>query len=574
MGALIETWTRVVCRHRYVPGGAVRVRALLADALHRMVTALTATPFDAKLGYRIGFELVTSGVTAPQAFGGTVTLLSQQLIPQLGIGHPEAHTRLAALLGHLVTGFTEASRNVVQAGAEAISRAERASWREEQTLLNRRLQHAALHDRLTGLPNQSQLRTKVAELLDGTGRLGVCLVNLDRFTSVNDSLGRDTGDQLLRAWARRLRLLADRNRFFLAHLGGDEFAVVVEDTTGPDDMVKVVDLVLRTVHEPFGFGGHLLSVTASAGVVERDTGQHPVELLQAAHITLGWAKSSSRGGWTAFDTERHAASLEQHALTAAMPRALHRGEFTLAYQPLIRLADRRLVGVEALARWHSREHGPVSPGRFIPLAEHTGLMGPLGRYLLERACEQAGVWHRRGHPEFVMSVNLSVAQLGIDGLAATVAAILERTGLPACQLQLEVTETALAKGMDGELDALRAIAMQGVRLAIDDFAGYSCLAYLADLPVHVVKLAPGLLVGIGESGVSHSNNVILPALVKLTHDLGLTVIADGVETARQVRILADLNCDLGQGLYLGRPGANRHISRMLSNVGNGGTRLS
>lgn len=569
MGGLLDAWVGLAVRTSYVPGGYATARTILGEALQQLVTALTTVPFDATLGYRIGFDLVSARIRSPQALGGTVTLLGQQLIPKLGIEHPQAPTRLTALLGQLVTGFAEALRNVAVAGAEDIGRAERSAWRERQMMLNRQLQLAQLHERLTGLPNRALLANRLTELLtdaSSNSRLGVCLVNLDRFKMVNDSLGRDKGDQLLRAVALRLRRLADRHGYFLAHLGGDEFVFVVEGTAGIDDLAKIADQALLALSEPFGLSGHNLSVSASAGVVERATsGANPVELMRAADVTLGWAKTNCRGQWTAFDPDRYKGELRRHTLTAAMPDALNRGEFTLAYQPLVRLADRRIVGAEALARWHHPVHGRISPARFIPLAEDTGLIGPLGLYLLELACGQAASWHRGGHTEFMISVNLAVAQLRVPGLAAAIATILDGKGLPADHLQLEITESALAGTEDSSLETLHAIANQGIRLAIDDFGtGYSCLAYLAKLPIHAIKLAPGFLDGLDGTATSHSNNTILPALINLSHDLGLTVTAEGIETASQVRTLTALGCDLGQGFHLGRPSVNRNITRLLN----------
>jgi diguanylate cyclase (GGDEF)-like protein len=569
MDDLVDTWAALAARTCYISGGHAQARTVLAAALRQLAAALTTVPFDATPGYRIGFDLVSARINSPQALGGTVTLLGQQLIAKLGIEHPKASAQLTALLGQLVTGFTEALRRVAVAGAEDIARAERSAWREQQVMLNRKLQQAQLCERLTGLPNRVWLVNRLTELLTdapGAGRLGVCLINLDRFQAVNDSLGRDKGDQLIGSVALRLRRLADRHGYVLAHLGADEFAFVVEGTAGIDDLAKMADQALLALSEPFGLGGHNLSVSASAGVVERAAaGADPVELLRAADITLRWAKTNCRGQWTAFDPDRYEGELRRHKLTAAMPAALDRGEFALVYQPLIRLADGRVFGAEALARWHHPDHGTISPARFIPLAEHTGLIGPLGLYLLEQACRQAATWHRRGHTEFVISVNLAVAQLHTPGLATTVAAILDRSGLPADRLQLEITESALAGTEDGSLENLHALAGHGIRLAIDDFGtGYSCLAYLAKLPVHALKLAPGFLDGLGDTTTRHSNNTILPALVKLSHDLGLTVTAEGIETAAQAKALTALGCDLGQGFYLGHPTANGNITRLLN----------
>jgi diguanylate cyclase (GGDEF)-like protein len=556
--ALVQSWIQAITGTTFVPGGRAVVRVVLDESLRRLATALTAEPFDAEPGFQVGSELVTSQISSPHALGNTLTLLDHQLIDELGITHPDARGRLAALLGQLAAGFSLTMRTTALAAAEDINRAERAAWRERQAALNRRLQNALLSERLTGLPNRNRLISWLGKILTdppSSPRLGICLVNLDRFKAVNDSLGHDSGDKLLRAVARRFRAVAEKSGWFLAHLGADQFAFIVENTTGVDDVAKVADLVLRALREPLTLGGHQLSVSASAGIVEhvaRDI--EPAELLRTAEITLGWAKVHHRGRWATFDPSSYAGELHRHSLTAAMPAALADGQFTLAYQPLVRLADRRVIGVEALARWHHPTHGLISPARFIPLAESTGLIVPLGLALLKQACKQAAAWQRSDGDPFMISVNLAVAQLRSPGFAASVASALKHAGLPPSRLQLEITESVIVDNGDTALDALHTLAHTGIKLAIDDFGtGYSSLAYLADLPIHAIKLAPGFLHGFDDIDGDHSNNTILPALIRLGRDLDLTVTAEGIETAEQAEQLTNLGCDLGQGFYLGRP---------------------
>ena len=555
---LVQSWTRAITGTTFVPGGRTQVLTVLDELLRRLATALTAEPFDAAPGFEVGADLVNSQISSPQALGNTLALLDAQLIDVLGIVHPEARARLAALLGELAAGFSLTMRTTALAAAEDINRAERAAWRERQAALNRRLQNALLCDRLTGLPNRNRLISWLGKILTDApagSRLGICLINLDRFKAVNYSLGHDNGDKLLRAIARRFRTVAEKSGLFLAHPGADQFAFVVENTTGTDDVAKVADLVLRSLRDPFTLSGHHLSVSASAGIVEhaaRDI--EPAELLRTAGITLGWAKAHHRGRWATFDPSSYAGELQRHALTAAMPAALADGQFTLAYQPLVRLADRRMIGVEALARWHHPSHGVIMPARFIPLAESTGLIVPLGLALLKQACAQAAEWQRGHDDPFMVSVNLAVAQLRSPGLAAAVASALKQTGLPPDRLQLEITESTIVNNGDSALDTLHILAHSGVKLAIDDFGtGYSSLAYLADLPIHAIKLAPGFLHGFHDIDGDHSNNTILPSLIRLGHDLGLTVTAEGIETPEQADQLTNLGCDLGQGFYLGRP---------------------
>jgi diguanylate cyclase (GGDEF)-like protein len=565
---LVRHWIQAVAQAGFVPGGKARIHAILDDSLRQLTTALVAEPFDAAPGHRVGAGLVAAQISSPRALGATLTLLGKRLIADLDLTHQQAPTRLAALLGQLATGFTESMRDVALAAAEDINRAERAAWRDKQKALNIRLRHALLRDQLTDLPNRARLIGWLGEVLTNSPidtRLGVCLINLDRFTAVNDSLGHNTGDRLLRAVARRLRAVANRSGHFLAHLGGDEFALVVENTSGTDDVAKVADLVLRALREPVNLNGHHLSVSASAGIVEhaaRDI--QPAALLRTAEITLRWAKNHHRGRWTTFDPGSYTNELHRHAITAAMPAALARGEFTLAYQPLVRLADRRVIGVEALARWHHPTNGVINPAQFIPLAESTGLIMPLGLFLLEQACQQAVAWQHIRNP-IMVSVNLAVAQLRDPDLPAAITTALERSGLPPDRLQLEITESAIVNTDGNASHTLNTIARNGIQLAIDDFGtGYSSLAYLADLPIHAVKLAPNFLRGIDHPGTGHSNSTILPALISLSHDLDLTVTAEGIETPAHAHRLTTLGCDLGQGFHLGRPTTAERISTMLA----------
>jgi diguanylate cyclase len=564
--ALVNVWDRRIAEVNFVPEGRAHARTVLDTTLRRLLAAVRAEPFDARAGYRLGADLVASQIAAPRALGRTLSLLGERLPVELGISDRRAARRLAELLGQLAIGFTEALRECALTAAEDINRAERAAWREQQRGLQQRLQHALLYDQRTDLPNRAHLTRWLTDTQD-FGRLGLCLLALDRFTVITENLGTQRAEELLVRVAHRLRALAERHGHFLAHLGEDVFAIAVPRTTSQDHMVKVADRALRALSDPFRLDGHRITLRGSAGIVaQREPGSGAEELLRAADISLGWARAQPSthhqcGRWAVFEADRHAAEVRRHAITAAMPGALAAGDFTLDYQPLIRLSDGTLAGVEALARWRHAEFGQISPAQFIPAAEDTGLIVPLGMALLRQACTQAVAWRQAVGATPVISVNLSVVQLHDPSTPAAVAAVLRDTGWPAESLQLEVTESAIIGSGDEALDALHTLAGLGIRLAIDDFGtGYSSLAYLAELPVHNLKLAASFLRGIA---TPTPNRTILPALVNLSHDLGLTATAEGVETPYQAEYLRHLGCDWGQGYHLGRPMPAARITELL-----------
>jgi diguanylate cyclase (GGDEF)-like protein/PAS domain S-box-containing protein len=438
--------------------------------------------------------------------------------------------------------------------------------------LQERLRFQALHDPLTGLPNRTLFFERLAAVFDGAmapgqprerrqaePRVGVCFLDLDGFKAVNDSLGHYVGDELLVVVARRLAESVAARGHLVARMGGDEFVILMEDSSGIDAAVEVAEAALAAVAEPVKIDSHQpLSVTASIGIVERPVdGTSPTEVMKAADTTLYWAKAEGRGRWAVFDPVRGAHQLARAALAAALPGALDRGEFTLEYQPIVGLASGRLRAVEALVRWRHPELGMVPPDRFIGLAEETGMIVRLGRWVLEEACAQAARWHSE-FPDsgLVVSVNLAVRQANAPGIVEEVADVLERTGLPAAQLQLELTESAVMPTAGEPVRSLRGLAETGVRIAIDDFGtGYSNLAYLRRLPIHSLKLAGPFIEGLRSGSVVDSASIaderIVDALVRLAHALGLTVTAEAVETAQQAELLRALDCDTGQGLLFG-----------------------
>jgi diguanylate cyclase (GGDEF)-like protein len=486
------------------------------------------------------------------------------------------------LVEALASGFAGASHDrtldaqeeIRLAALTAQSRAERDLREAEAGLL-----YLASHDPLTGLPNRSLFLERLAQMLTGqavsaghtmsarpaAGRLGICCIDLDGFKAVNDALGRHIGDRLLVAVADRLCDLASAGSgawatgsgLLVARLDSDEFAILIEETTGAEDAIKVADRALAVLAEPFHIDDHELPVSASAGVVEGAlAGTDSMELLRSADIALHWAKVDGKSRWALYEEERSACDAARYRLSAAMPAALRRGEFTLDYQPLVNLANDRLVGVEALARWHHPEHGVLGADRFVGLAEDTGLIVALGARLLEQACRQAVAWQDICADPPYVSVNLAARQIRGTGLVGDVVDVLDRTGLSPRRLQLEITEQTVIDTGEQTIANLRALADLGVRVAIDDFGtGYSNLACLRALPLHGIKLAGTLMRGSGSDTAEASDpsdDAFMATLVSLGHTLGFAVTAEGIETEAQAARLRAVGCDTGQGWYFGQ----------------------
>lgn len=446
--------------------------------------------------------------------------------------------------------------------------------------LHARLRHLQLHDPLTRLPNRALFFERLTAALESpphdhgsTGRIGLCYLDLDGFKAVNDTLGHRVGDLLLTAVAARLTECAEATGAhgggpLVARLGGDEFAVLVEDSTGTEQLADLARALLAALQEPFDIHGERLSVSASIGVVERAAADASATcLMQAADTTLYWAKEDGRSRWTLFDPERNATRMTRQALASALRPAVERDEFALEYQPLVGLADGVTRGVEALVRWNHPRFGTLTPNRFVAIAEEEGSIVQLGRWVLRTACRQARRWqldHPDVEPLFV-SVNVAVRQVWDSDLVADVAEILAETGLPPRLLQLELTESAVMGSAGRPLQALRTLSDMGVRIAIDDFGtGYSNLAYLSRLPVSALKLDGTFVRGFqDEAHANPADETVVEAMVELAHRLGLTVTAECVETSGQASRLRRIGCDTGQGWLYSRAVAPERITEML-----------
>ncbi|MFI1852517.1 putative bifunctional diguanylate cyclase/phosphodiesterase [Streptomyces sp. NPDC020480] len=440
--------------------------------------------------------------------------------------------------------------------------------------LQGRLRHLQMHDPVTRLPNRNLFFERLSSALEaaaydrgGTGRIGLCYLDLDGFKAINDTLGHRVGDRLLGAVAQRLTECAAPGGHLVARLGGDEFALLVRDSTGTEQLCELARSVLAALQRPFDVAGQRLSVSASIGVVERPAaGTHTTWLMQAADTTLYWAKEDGKARWTLFDPERNAHRMTRQALSSTLRPAVEREEFVLDYQPLVGLVDGVVKGVEALVRWEHPRFGRLSPNRFISLAEENGAIVPLGRWVLRTACRQARAWQlAHPHNPLIVSVNVAVRQVWDSDLVADVAAILAETGLPPHLLELELTESAVMGSAGRPLQALLRLSEMGVAIAIDDFGtGYSNLAYLSRLPVSTLKLDGSFVQGFrAEEHPNPADETIVQALVELAHRLGLTVTAECVESAEQAERLARIGCDTGQGWFYSRPVPPEQISAMI-----------
>ena len=438
----------------------------------------------------------------------------------------------------------------------------------ERKHLEDQLVHQAFHDSLTGLANRALFRDRIQHALNRQRRqrrpLAVLLFDLDGFKTLNDSLGHAFGDQMLAAVASRLEGLL-RPSDTACRLGGDEFAVLVEDLTGGIDATVVAGRILDSIRQPFVVEGKEVVTAASVGIAIADTFETtPDDLLRNADVAMYTAKGRGRNRFELFKPSMHKAMLDRLDLEADLRRAVERNEFVLHYQPTVALATGRISGMEALVRWNSPERGMVPPGMFIPVAEDTGLIVPLGAWVLEEACRQTVAW---GH-EFGMdapstiSINVSARQLQDDSLVPAFAEILDRTGINPANVVLEITESAVMSDAEAMVARLHQLKALGVRLAIDDFGtGYSSMSYLCSFPIDILKIDRSFVSGVPNEPQKVG---IVRTIVELGHILDLQTVAEGIELNEELEQLRALDCDLGQGYWFAKPLAVDDVMTLLT----------
>jgi diguanylate cyclase (GGDEF)-like protein/PAS domain S-box-containing protein len=436
----------------------------------------------------------------------------------------------------------------------------------ERTVLEAELTHQAYHDPLTGLVNRGRFRTLVDEALSRSGpdrnNVAVLYLDLDGFKNVNDSFGHSDGDQMLVETGHRLRN-ATRGGDTVARLGGDEFAILLERVTTDADAIIIADRVTNTMKRPFKLRGGEIVAGASIGIARGDASADADDLLRNADVAMYVGKRGQKGQYMVFQPEMYAAVRDRLTLETELRRDIERGNLTLAFQPIIDLAGDRVAGVEALVRWPHSERGLLGPNEFIPMAESTGLIVPLGRWVLREACRLGASWRMMlpDNATFTVAVNISGNQLQNAELTDDIVAALERSGLPPSFLMLEITESTVARDGDAARDRLRTLKSLGVQLAIDDFGmGYSSLSSLERFPIDVLKIDKAF---VGHVGADGSRRSLARMIVALGDALSLRTIAEGVERPEQVAGLAAMGCAYAQGFYYSRPVTPAEITQMI-----------
>ncbi|MBL8521406.1 MAG: EAL domain-containing protein [Betaproteobacteria bacterium] len=435
----------------------------------------------------------------------------------------------------------------------------------ERKRAEERIRFLAQHDSLTGLPNRLVFRDRVNQAIaharrDGH-RIAVLFIDIDRFKHINDSLGHQAGDLLLKEAATRLQKCL-RQGDSVARLGGDEFVINLPGLSTDGDAMQVAGKVLESLRQPILVEHNELHVSCSIGIsVFPDDGEDADALLRAADTAMYHAKDRGRNNFQYFTPQLNDMAQRRLSVANQLHQALQRGEFVLHYQPQVNLESGRVFATEALIRWQRANGVLTLPGEFIGIAEETGLIVPIGEWVLREACTQLARWHRDGHSFLRMAVNVSPQQFLRPGLPELVARLLEESGLAASALELEITEGVLMARSQENLASLEKLADMGVGLAIDDFGtGYSSLAYLQRFPIHSLKIDRSFVAGIGSDA---NDTALVTAIIAMAHSLRLTAVAEGVETAVQAAFLRERGCLGAQGFHFSRPVPAPELARVL-----------
>jgi diguanylate cyclase (GGDEF)-like protein/PAS domain S-box-containing protein len=425
----------------------------------------------------------------------------------------------------------------------------------EQKASEEKIRHVAHHDALTGLPNRWHLQISLEQAIALAKReneeVALMFIDLDRFKIINDTLGHNIGDRLLVEVAQRLRECV-RESDLLARLGGDEFVVVLTGDDAINASAHVAEKILGSLARSFRIEGNTLHTTPSIGIsLYPHDGDSIESLMKNSDTAMYHVKSMGRNNFQFFSPEMNQSSAERLLLEDCLHRALERGEFAMHYQPLVEIASGRLVGAEALIRWHHPERGMVSPHEFIPLAEESGMILPIGTWVLREVCRQIKVWRELGMTGLRFAVNLSPRQFRQENLVGNIVGMLREFDVPASALELEITEGSVMENADAAVSLLNLLNQHGLSIAIDDFGtGYSSLGYLKRFPVSKLKIDRSFVMDIPGDP---DDCAIAIAVIQLARSMGLQVVAEGVETAEQRQFLSDQGCDLLQGHWYSKP---------------------
>jgi diguanylate cyclase (GGDEF)-like protein len=427
-----------------------------------------------------------------------------------------------------------------------------------------KLRKIAHYDNVTGLPNRhyfnQRLEDSIADAARETEHVGVLFVDLDNFKVVNDTLGHNVGDMLLKTVAARIAG-ALRGSDCVCRIGGDEFAVILPDVPGHNDAAVVAGKILNEFAQPLWVENSEIYIGASIGIsLYPDDASDMIALLRSADVAMYYAKSRGKNNFQLFQTDMEGKALKRLALESSMRKALEKNEFILHYQPQIDLGSGKMLAVEALLRWQREDLGVVGPADFIPVAEESGLIIPLGDWVLRTACHQAKAWLDAGTPLRV-AINLSSRQFTDDKLVANILSITREIGLPPDMLDLELTESMLMESKDASIKKMEELKNAGFILSVDDFGtGYSSMSYLKRFPIHALKIDKSF---VQELPHNTDDVAITKAIISMAKSLGLALVAEGVETAEQVRFLSDQGCELAQGYLFGRAVPAEKISPLM-----------
>jgi diguanylate cyclase (GGDEF)-like protein/PAS domain S-box-containing protein len=437
----------------------------------------------------------------------------------------------------------------------------------EKMRAEEQIRHMAHYDSLTGLPNRMLLHDRIGQAIAQAQRnqevLAIQFIDLDRFKTVNDSLGHAVGDRLLKTVAGRLESCI-RGSDTIARIGGDEFVMVLGNLKAPEDARHVSQKVLDALSEPLMIDGHELKITPSIGICAYPHDGEDVEtLMRNADTAMYYAKQMGRNNYQFFTQAMNDAAQQRLVIENDLRHAIERDEFILHYQPQLDLNTGAITGFEALVRWLHPQRGTLSPSVFIAAAEETGIIGPLGEWVLREACSEARAWRDAGYPELQVSVNCSAQQFQREGFVETVGLILRESGLPASRLELEITESVIVQRSEEVVARFASLEALGVQISLDDFGtGYSSLSYLKRFAIHQLKIDQSFVRDISSDP---DDAAIVSAIIAIAHSLGLKVVAEGVETAEQLAFLRSLGCDGAQGYYFSRPLPADEFTRLLEN---------